>query len=200
MFALATLNLSSSFRQNSLLGVVHLAKLIEVDVRSLDNLDLSDLHVLDGVNRGDFFGDLLLDGLTGEQVEDLGNVGFADLLSNDVVDSLADDLLLGRKGIIGLSLLVRRLAGEGDDEDSQDISVLGLDVRNSFDEGFSLLDEGAELISGGVDSVEGSDGLPAFSLINNKANLSPVEAVLVGSQIGLHLRHDSALDAIFDLF
>lgn len=200
MLALAALNLGSSLGQDSLLGVVHLAKLIEVHVRSLDDLDLSDLHVLDGVDRRDFLGDLLLDDLTGEQVEDLGDVGFADLLSNDVVDSLADDLLLGRKGIVGLALLVRRLAGEGDHEDSQDIAVLGLDVGNSFDEGFSLLDEGAELISGGVDSVEGSDGLSAFGLINNQLNLSPVEAVLVGSQIGLHLRHDSALDAIFDLF
>lgn len=200
VLALAALDLGSRLGQNSLLGVVHLAKLVEVDVGPLDDLDLSDLDVLDGVDGRDLLGDLLLDDLAGEQVEDLGNVGFGNLLRDDVVDSLADDLLLGRKSVVGLSLLVGGLAGEGNHEHSEDISVLRLDVRDGFDESFSLLDQGAELVSSGVDSVEGGDGLSAFGLINNELDLSPVEAVLVGSEIGLHLRDDSSLDAIFDLF
>ena len=120
---------------------MHLAQLIEIHVGSLDDLDLSDLDVLDGVDGRDFLGDLLLDDFRGEEVEDLGGVGLGDLLGHDVVDSLSDDLLLGREGVVGLALLVGGLAGEGDDEDSQHVSVLGLDVLDGLDEGFSLFDE-----------------------------------------------------------
>lgn len=106
MFTLAALDLGSSLSENSLFGVVHLAELVEVDVGSLDDLDLADLDVLDGVDGRDFLGDLLLNDLTGEQVEDLSHAGLVNLLGNDVVDSLSDDLLLRSLSVVGLSLLV----------------------------------------------------------------------------------------------
>ena len=62
-----------------------------------------------------------------------------------------------------------------------------LDVLDGFNECLSLLDERAQLIAGDIDSVEGSDGLPAFGLIDDEFDFSPVEAVLVGGKIGLHL-------------
>ena len=94
--------------------------------------------------------------------------------------------LLGREGVVGLALLVGGLAGEGDDEDAEDISVLGLDVLNGLDEGLSLLDEGAELIASDVDSVEAGNGLPALGLVDDQLDLPPVEAVLVGGEVCLH--------------
>jgi hypothetical protein len=196
----SSLNLGSGLGQNSLFGVVHFAKLVEINVRSLDDLDLSDLDVLDGVDGGDLLGDLLLNDLTGEEVEDLSGVGFSHFLSDNVVDSLSDDFLLGGKSVVGLSLLVGGLPGEGNHEHSQDISVLGLDVLDGLNQGLSLLDEGAQLVTSNVNTVEGSDGLSAFGLIDDQLDFSPVEAVLVGSEIGLHLFDNSALDAVFDLF
>jgi hypothetical protein len=196
----SSLDLGGSLGKNSLLGIVHFAELVEINVGSLDDLDLSDLNVLDGVDGGDLLGDLLLNNLTGEEIKDLGSVGLGNLLGNDVVDSLSDDLLLGRKGVVGLSLLVGRLPGEGNHEDSEDISVLRLDILDGFNKGLSLLDEGAKLVTSDVDTIERGDGLSAFGLINNQLDFSPVEAVLVGSQISLHLFDDSALDAVFDLF
>lgn len=120
---------------------MHFAEFVEIDVGSLDNFDLSDLHVLHGVNRRNLFGDLLLDDFTGEEIKDLGGVGFSNLLGNDIVDSLSDEFLLGRKGIVGSALLVGGLFGESDNEDSEDISVGRFDVLNGFDKCFSLLDE-----------------------------------------------------------
>jgi glycosylphosphatidylinositol transamidase (GPIT) subunit GPI8 len=75
---------------------MHFTEFVEIDVRSLDNFDFSNLDVLDGVNRGNLLSDLLLDDLTGEEVKDLGSVGFSNFLGNDIVDSLSDDLLLRR--------------------------------------------------------------------------------------------------------
>ena len=74
---------------------MHFAELIEVNIGSLDDLDFSDLNVLDGVDGGNLLGDLLLDNLTGEEVKNLGSVGFSNLLGNNIVDAFADNLLLG---------------------------------------------------------------------------------------------------------
>ena len=177
---------------------MHFAEFVKVIVGSLYNLDLSDLDVLNRVDGRDLLGDLLLNDLRGEEVQDLGCVGFGDLLGNDVVDSLSDDLLLGREGVVGLALLVGGLAGEGDDEDAEDIPVLGLDVLNGLDEGLSLLDEGAELIASDVDSVEAGNGLPALGLVDDQLDLPPVEAVLVGGEVCLHGADDSSLDAVLN--
>jgi len=179
---------------------VHFAELVEVDVGPLDDLDLSDLDVLDGVDGGDLLGDLLLDDLAGEEVEDLGGVGLGDLLRDDVVDALADQLLLGGEGVVGLALLVGGLPGEGNHENAQHVSVLGLDVLDGLDEGLALLDEGAQLVAGDIDTVERGNGLSAFGLVDDELDLPPVEAVLVGGEVSLHLGDDSALDAVFDLF
>ena len=179
---------------------MHFVELIVIDVGSLDNLDLSDLDVLDGVDGGDILGDLLLNDLAGEHIQDLGDVGFGDLLGDDVVDLLPDDFLLGGKGVVSFSLLVGGLFGEADHKDTDDVSIAGLDVGDSFDEGFSLFDQGADLVLGGVNTVETGDGLPSFGLINNELNFSPVETILVGGKIGLHLGDNSSSHSIFDLF
>ena len=102
----SSLDLGSGLGEDSFFGVVHFAEFVEVDVGPLDDFDLSDLDVLDGVDGGDLLGDFLLDDLAGEQIEDLGGVGLGHLLGHDVVDSLSDQLLLRGEGVVGLPLLV----------------------------------------------------------------------------------------------
>ncbi len=179
---------------------MHLAEFVEINVRSLDHFDFSNFDVLDWVNRTDFLGDLLLNNFTSEKVKDLSGVGLGDLFGNDFVDLSADDLLLRAQSVVGLALLVEGLSGKSNHEDPQDISVLRLDVRNGFNKSFSLLDEGAELISGGINTVETGDSLSAFGLVDDELDLPPVEGVLVGCKVSLHLRDHSALDAVLDLF
>lgn len=179
---------------------MHFVEFMEVNVRSLDDFDLSDLHVLDGINRGHFLGNSLFNHLTGEEVKDSGDVSLCDFLGNDIVNSLADNLLLGSKGIVSLALLVGGLSGESNNKDTKDISVLSLDIGDGLDQSFSLLDEGAKLVPGGINTIERSQSLSSFGLINNEFNLSPVEAILVGSEVSLHLGDDSAFDAILDFF
>lgn len=177
---------------------MHFTEFVEVDVGSGDDFNFSNLDVLDGIDRRDFLADLLLDGFTGEKVEDLGDIGLADLFGNDIIDSFSDDLLLRAKGIVGFSFLVGRFSGEGDHEDSEEISILRLDFSDGFDECFSLLDERAEFISGGVDTIERGDCVSSLGLIDNEFDLSPMEGVLIGGQISLHLSYNSSLDAVFD--
>jgi hypothetical protein len=199
-FSTTALSPLSGLGENSLLGVVHFVELVVVHVGALDDLDLSDLDVLDGVDGRHLLGDLFLNGLAGEEVEELSDVGLGDLLGDDIIDALADNLLLGRQSVVGLALLTGRLSGEGDHEDAEDIAVLGLDVSDGLNKGLSLLDERADLILGGVDAVEAGDGLSAFGLVDDESNLPPVEAVLVGSKVGLHGLNNSSLNAVFDFF
>ena len=128
----------------------------------------------------------------------MSDIGLADLFGNDIIDSFSDDLLLRAEGIVGFSFLVGRFPGEGDHEDSEEVSILSLDFTDGFDECFSLLDERAELISGGVDTVERGDCVSSLGLIDNEFDLSPMEGVLIGGQISLHLSYNSSLDAVFD--
>ena len=49
--ALAPLYLGSCLGQNTLFRVVHLVQLVVVHVGTLDHLDLSHFHILDGIDR-----------------------------------------------------------------------------------------------------------------------------------------------------
>jgi len=73
---------------------MHFIKFVEIEVRSLDNFDLSDLYVLNGIYGTDFLGDLLFDNFTGEEIEDLCGVGFRDFFCDNFVDLSSDDFLL----------------------------------------------------------------------------------------------------------
>ena len=94
--------------------------------------------------------------------------------------------------------MVGGFPSEGNNKDSKDISVSRLNILNGFNESFALFDEGGELISGHINSVEGGDSLSALSLVDNKFDFAPVEGVLSRGEIGLHLSNNSTLDAVFD--
>lgn len=120
---------------------MHFTKLLRINLWSLDDLDLSDLDVLERIDGRDLFGNLLLNNLTGEQVQKLSGIGLGNFLSDDLVDSSSDFLLLGSQSIVGLLLLVMGFPSEGNNEDSDDISVLGLDILDSLNQSFSLLNQ-----------------------------------------------------------
>ena len=186
--------------EDSQLRVVHFRQLWGIDLWSLDDFDLSDLYVLHWVNVRDLLSDLLLNSLWSEQLQNVSCVWLGHFLGNDLVDLSSDGLLLGWLGVVSLGLLTGWLSGEGNSEGSQDITILGLNILDGFDEGFSLLDQWAELVSGHVNTVEWSEGLSSFSGIHDELNFSPMERILVWGKIRLHLRNNSAFNAVFDLF
>lgn len=120
---------------------MHFSKLSGVDFRPLDDLDLSDPNISDWVNARHFLGDLLLDDLTGEEIEKLGGIRFCHFLCDNVVDALSDLFLLGSQGVVGLAFLVGGFLGEGDHENSDDVAILGFAVLDGFNQGSTLLDQ-----------------------------------------------------------
>jgi hypothetical protein len=104
----------------------------------LDDLDFSYLDVFDWINSGNFLGDLLFNDFTGEKLQDLSGVGFRNFFGDNVIHSLSDNLLLGGKSIVGLSLLVVGLSSEGNGENSDDVSVGRFTILDCFDECLSF--------------------------------------------------------------
>lgn len=140
--------------KNSFFGVVHFSELGRVDFWSLNDFNFSNFNVLYGVDMGDFLGDFLFDYFRSEQVQNLGGVGLNDLFSDDFVHLSSDGLLLRRLGVVSFSLLSIGFSGEGNGENSQNVSVGSFAILDSFDEGFSFFNKRAEFVSGHINTVE----------------------------------------------
>ena len=63
--------------------------------------------------------------------------------------------------------------GEGDAEHTDEVAILSLGLNEGLDEGVPFLDEGAELVSGDVHSVEVGEAVHALNFFALDFNLSP---------------------------
>ena len=76
-------------------------------------------------------------------------------------------LALGVAALLGRQLLL----GEADAEEPQEVSVGGLDVGVSLDEGLPLLDHGPELVGGQVHAVEVGQAVLALDILAQELEL-----------------------------
>lgn len=53
---------------------MHFTQFVEINIGSLDDFNLSHLDISHGVNWRNFLGDLLLNNLTCEKIQDLGGI------------------------------------------------------------------------------------------------------------------------------
>lgn len=92
---------------------------------------------------------------------------------HDLHHLLPDQLFVRVLGIAsGLDLSVGSL-GEGQAENSQNVSIGGLGLHESLDEGVPLLDHRARLVSGDVHAIEVGVAVETFHLIALELQLSP---------------------------
>lgn len=92
---------------------------------------------------------------------------------HDLHHLLPDQLFVRVLGIAScLNLSVGSL-GEGQAENSQDVSIGGLGLHESLDEGMPLLDHGAGLVLGDVHTVEVGVAVKALHLVALELQLSP---------------------------
>ncbi len=67
---------------------------------------------------------------------------------------------------------------ESNAEHSAEVSIAGFGLGEGLDEGVPLLDEGAELVSGDVHTIEVSVAIEVLDLLNLQSHLSPGELLL----------------------
>jgi len=110
------------------------------------------------------------------EVRKVGGGGF---LRDDFNNLFSDGLDLLMLSVTGLSGLSGLSTSESNDEDSENIAVLGLYFTVSINESLPLSDELAKLVSGHVHSMEvGKAGL-TLDVFNAELDLSPSILVLV---------------------
>jgi len=148
-------DLGSSVGINSL--TVGFEEFRHVEFRSSENLDLSDVDVVQWVDTLDVSGgssshtetylggflDLSANGLgnkLGNQLLQLGSLG---LTTHDLGHLAPDGLDLGRLSVGGLLDLVGGSLGETNGEESESVSVGGVDINVSLDKGLPFSDNGS---------------------------------------------------------
>jgi len=109
---------------------------------------------------------------------------------------LSDEFLLGVLGVASGLNLSLNAAGEGNAEETHKVTVLGLSLSKRLNKGVPLLDEGAKLITGDVETVVVGEALESLDLF--AANLDLSEGLVGGVtvQVGEVDLEDSALERV----
>lgn len=172
-----------------------LQKLASVVLGGLDNLNLADEDVLQGVDALALLLDLLADHLRDELNNEILQVGAGRLAGHDLEHLLANLADLRALGVSSLPLRVGALLGEGDGEQAQAVAVGGVDLNERLDEGLPAADERLQLVGGEVQAVEGGEGRAALDVLDPQADLL-VCLVLVLLEVGEGSLNDAALQSI----
>lgn len=155
----------------------------KIKLGCLEELDLSDVDVLERVDALSGLLDLAADNLWDELLGELGKSARAGVPGHDLNHLLADCPDLRRGSVCGLLDLVWSSLGEADGEEAEEVVVSGLDNNVGLDEGLPFADEGAELVGGEVETVEVGQAVLALDLVDAELDLAE-RVVLILLEIG----------------
>ena len=114
---------------------VELEELAKIELGGLEDLDLADENITDGVDVLAGLLDLVSDNLGDELVDELLQVAGGGLGDHDLEHLLANLADLSSLGVGGLLDLVDTLLGEGNSEEAEQVTIGGLDIDVSLDDG-----------------------------------------------------------------
>ena len=115
--------------------------------------------------------DISGNGVRDELVDDLLEVGGANLPLDDVDHLLPDVLHLGALGVAGLLGGQILFAGEPNAEQAEHVAVSCLHVNIALHQGLPLLHHGPQLVGGEVHAVEGSQAVLALNILHDQLEL-----------------------------
>jgi len=157
-------------------------KRAEIELGSLEELDLSYVYILEGIDALASLLNLTTNDLGNQLGGQLAERAAASLPLHNIRHLLPDGPDLRARGICSLLDLVLSLLGESDAEEAEEVLVGGLYDNVGFDEGLPLADEGAQLIGGEVEAVEVGEAVLALDLVDPELDLAE-RVVLVLLQI-----------------
>jgi hypothetical protein len=121
---------------------VHLKEFAQVELRGLEDLDTADVSVLKRVDTLGGLLDLFADNLGDELLNELLQVNVGSLTRDNFEDLLTDLTNLSVGGVGGLADLLGVTLGEGNGEDTEEVTIGGLDVNVSLNEGLIDAEKG----------------------------------------------------------
>jgi hypothetical protein len=167
----------------------------KVELGCLEELDLSDVNVLERVDALGGLLNLAANDLGDELLGELGEGACAGVAGHDLDHLLADSPDLRRLSVCGLLDLVWSSLGEGNAEEADEVVIGGLDDDVGLNERLPLADEGAELVGGEVEAVEVGQAVLALDLVDAELDLAE-GVVLVLLEIGERDLEYPALESI----
>jgi hypothetical protein len=159
------------------LVLVKFHELGKIELGLLEDLHLSDENVLEGEDLLALLGDLLGSLIGKKLLEEVLKSSLGSLTYEDGHDLLTEELGLGSLGVASSFNLVLVTSGESDGEDAHEVAIKSLGLNEGLDEGVPLLDEGAELVTGDVHTVEVGVAIEALDFFNLELDLSPRQFV-----------------------
>jgi len=109
---------------------------------------------------------------------------------------LSDELLLGVLGVASGLNLSLNAAGEGDAEETHEVTVLGLGLSERLNKGVPLLDERAKLVTGDVEAVVVGKAFESLDLLAADLDLSEGLIGGVAVQVGEVDLEDASLEGV----
>ena len=174
---------------------VNLEELVKVVLGCLENLDLSDVDILKGKDTLGSLLNLTANNLGDELGNKLAQVARVGLTLNNLEHLLTDGSDVRRLGVGVLLDLVGTLLGEGNDKDSEEVTVGGLDILVSLDERLPLADERAELVRGEVHAVEVGEAGAALDTVDLQLELA-VSLLVILVEVSERSLDDTALERV----
>ena len=149
------------------------------ELRLLEDLDLADVDILEGVEVSTLAFNVLFDRSGNEFLDDSLQVTARDFTGNVLSHTTTDSSNLGGLGVGGLSDLVSITLGESDAEDTEKISVTGTDSQGVFDRSVPLANNGTELVTSKAHSVEVGKTFASLDIFANETELLEVSVDVV---------------------
>jgi len=163
--------------------LVQLHEFGQIELRLLDNLDLSDHAVTEWENFMTLLLNLVSNIFFNQNFDKISELVLLDSGSHDLHHLLSDHLLVRRFQVAGSFDLVWRLLGESNCEHSDDETISCLGLNETFNKGVPFLDHLAGMIPGDVNSVEISVTIKSLDLLDLELNLSVGVWVLILSSL-----------------
>jgi len=184
-----------SGRGNGLVGVVPFHQFRDIELGLLEDLDLSDVAVLDGEDRAALLGDLVTDGGGDELLDKRLEVSLGSELGH-VGDHLgADRPALGGLGVASGGDLVVLGPRERDAEQTDGVSIRGAAVYVGLNDGLLLSDQRAKLVTGHVHAMEVHQAVVSLNVLDTESDLA-VGKGLVLLEIGEGDLDDTSLKVV----
>ena len=178
---------------------VEFEDLLGVELGGADDLSLVDLEVTEGHDGVAAFHEVVGEDVVGEEGDDAVEGDGGDALLDHAGDAEADPGFELAAGVAVLGELALLAGGEGDDEEADDVTILGLGVDDGFDHGAPLAEEGADLVGGEGHGVEGGEEVAAGEFLDLELDL--LEGLILGVvavEIGEVAFVDTALHVVGD--
>lgn len=152
-------------------------------------------YVLQGVDALGGLLNLTTNHLGDELVGELRQSAAGGLTLNDLSHLLANGADLRRAGVGGLLDLVGASLGEGNGKQAEQVVISSLHGDVGLDQGLPLADQGAQLISGEVQTVEVGQTVLALNLVDAELDLAE-RVVLIILEVGEGDLEDTAFQRV----